>query len=274
VLGWELPEEHETPSGVVRWARHGRGRPVVLLHGTPFSSVVWRDLTPALAARREVFVWDMLGYGQSEMREGQDVSLRAQQEIFVSLLDRWGLGSPAVVAHDFGGTVALRAALLSGRTYARLALIDAVALGPWGTGFFRLARDHGEVLTALPDYMHEAMVRSYIATASHVGIAASVSDELARPWLGANGQRAFYRQIGQNDQRFTDEIEARYKELDLPVLIGWGRCDGWLPPEHAQRLAAVIPGAELRWFDNAGHLVQNDAPTQLASALVEFLMPT
>jgi pimeloyl-ACP methyl ester carboxylesterase len=271
MVDWELPEVHRTPGGVVRWARHGAGSPVVLMHGTPFSSVVWRDVVAALAHRHEVFVWDMLGYGQSEMRDGQDVSLRAQQEIFVSLLDRWGLGAPTVVAHDIGGAVALRAALLSKRAYARLALLDAVALGQWGSGFFRLARENDEVLTALPGYMHEAMVRSHLATASHVGLPATVVDELARPWLGAQGQRAFYRQIAQADQRFTDEIEPHYGELDLPVLVGWGRCDGWLLPEYARSLAAAIPDAGLRWFDNAGHLIQLDAPAQLVSALRDFL---
>jgi pimeloyl-ACP methyl ester carboxylesterase len=271
MMGWELPEKHETPGGVVRWARQGEGPPVVLLHGTPFSSVVWRDIAPALATRHEVFVWDMLGYGQSEMRAGQDVSLRAQQEIFVSLLDRWGLDSPAVVAHDFGGAVSLRAALLSGRHYARLALINVVAVAPWGSGFFRLAREHEAVFGQLPDYMHEAVVRSHLATATCAGLPDATADALARPWLGADGQAAYYRQIAQADQKFTDEIEPRYSELDLPVLVGWGRNDEWMSAEHGQRLAEAIPGAELRWFDNAGHLVQQDAPAQLVSTLSEFL---
>ncbi len=270
---WVLPEEFETPGGVVRWARWGSGTPVVLLHGTPFSSVVWRDVARALAHRHEVYVWDMLGYGQSDMHDGQDVSLGAQHQVFAALLDHWGLVSPDVVAHDFGGAVALRAALLSGRRYARLALMDAVALGPWGSPFFRLARKYEPAFAGIPGYMHEAMVRSYIATASHGGLSASMADELAHPWLGTVGQPAFYRQIAQADQRFTDEIESRYGELDCPVLVGWGRQDTWLSPDHGRRLADALPDADLRWFEDAGHLVQIDAPAQVASALHEFLRP-
>lgn len=233
--------------------------------------MVWRDVAAALATRHEVFVWDMLGYGQSAMGAEQDVSLGAQQEIFAALLEHWGLHEPAVVAHDFGGAVALRTTLLSGKRYARLALLDAVALGQWGTGFFRLARENERAFTALPGYLHEAMVRGHINTASHRGLANTVAGELADPWLGERGQAAYYRQIAQNHQGFTDDVAPRYGELDLPILVGWGDQDTWLAPGVGRKLAESIPGAELRWFTDAGHLVQLDAPGQVIAALTEFL---
>lgn len=98
-----------------------------------------------------------------------------------------------------------------------------------------------------------------------------MADELAEPWLSEAGQAAFYRQIAQNNQSFTREIEDRYAELDLPVLVGWGTEDTWLPPEFGTSLAEAIPGAELRWFHRAGHLVQLDAPGQVIAALEGFL---
>ena len=92
------------------------------------------------------------------------------------------------------------------------------------------------------------------------------------PWLGEAGQSAFYRQIAQNDQRWTDEIEGRYGELDdLPVLICWGTDDTWIPVDRAHRLAGMIPGAGLRLIEGAGHLVQEDEPSALTADLLEFL---
>ncbi|PRX46531.1 pimeloyl-ACP methyl ester carboxylesterase [Prauserella shujinwangii] len=271
--GWELPERFETGAGVVRWARWGSGPPVVLLHGTPFSSLVWRDVGRALASGHEVYVWDMPGYGRSEMRQGQDVSLRVQGELFAALLDHWGLAAPAVVAHDFGGAVALRAHLLHGARYARLALVDAVTLAPWGSPFFRLVAEHAEVFERLPPHLHRALVREYVASASARGLRPGVLDALVAPWLGEPGQAAFYRQIAQADQRYTDEIEDRYPDLDLPVLVCWGEDDTWLPPDRGRRLAERIPGARLRLLPGAGHLVQEDAPAALTGALVDFLRP-
>lgn len=241
------------------------------MHGTPFSSYVWRDVAAALSGRFQVFVWDMPGYGRSEMRAGQDVSLAAQQEVFASLLEHWGLAEPAVVAHDFGGAVALRTALLSGARYARLALVDAVSVRPWGSEFFRLVHDNPDVFAALPPLLHEALVRRYITTAAHRELRAEVLDALVAPWLGDAGQPAFYRQIAQADERYTREVEDRYAELDLPVLIAWGDQDQWLPPDRARALADRIPHADLTWIPDSGHLVQEDNPAHLTALLSDFL---
>ncbi len=272
----QLTEEYRSPHGVVRWTRLGAGPPIVLLHGTPFSSYVWRDVAAGLvAAGHTVYLWDMPGYGQSEMTAGQDVSLPAQQEVFTGLLRHWGLDSaehrPAVVAHDIGGAVALRTALLDGVPYDRLALLDVVALRPWGSEFYRLMRSHGEVFAQFPQAQHEALVRTYVSSVSARPLDPEVVDAVVEPWLGDTGQAAFYRQIEQADQRFTAQIEDRYADLDLPVLVGWGTQDQWLPPEHAHRLAAAIPGARTELFEGAGHLVQEDAPGRLTGVLAAFL---
>jgi pimeloyl-ACP methyl ester carboxylesterase len=260
VESMDLTEEFVTPDGVVRWARVGAGRPVVLLHGTPFSSLVWQKTAEDLAEDHEVFVWDMLGYGRSEMRQGQDVSLRAQAKIFADLLAEWGLTRPHVVAHDFGGAVALRAHLLHGAEYTALGLLDPVAVAPWGSPFFRLVQEHAAVFERLPGNLHEALVREYVRSASSPGIAPDVLDGLVSPWTGAAGQPAFYRQIAQADQRYTDEIEPRYGEIEIPVTVCWGMDDEWIPPARGVQLAAAIPGAELHQVPEAGHLVQLDAP--------------
>ncbi|MFF7229504.1 alpha/beta fold hydrolase [Streptomyces sioyaensis] len=277
---WLLDRTFRTASGdEVRWAVLGAGREpapaVVLLHGTPFSSYVWRGVARALAARHRVFVWDMPGYGASGKRDGQDVSLGAQARVFGELLEHWELAGdrsrPAVVAHDFGGCVALRAHLLHGARYERLALVDPVALAPWGSPAYRLLGAHREVFGQLPPALHRALVREYVSSASHAGLPPAVLDRLVEPWCTDEGQPAFYRQIGQNDQRFTDEIEGRYGEIALPTLICWGARDTWIPPAKGRELAARIPGSRLRLIEGAGHLVQEDAPAELTAALGEFL---
>lgn len=244
---------------------------MVLLHGTPFSSYVWRHVARSLAQEYRVFLWDMPGYGQSEMSDGQDVSLAAQAEVFTELLDHWGLNGPAVVAHDFGGAVALRAHLLHGAVYRCLALVDVVALAPWGSPFFRLVGQHAEVFTDLPPAMHEAMVRAYVGSTGGPGLREDVAGQLVAPWLGEAGQPAFYRQIAQADQRYTDQVQERYGTIDIPVLVFWGEEDAWIPVAKARELASAIPGAQLRILPEAGHLVPEDAPAELVAALLSFL---
>jgi pimeloyl-ACP methyl ester carboxylesterase len=270
---WHLTRTFTVASGDVRWDRLGPpgASPVVLLHGTPFSSYVWRAVARSLAREHEVYVWDMPGYGTSEMSAGQDVSLAAQGRIFAELLRHWGLAEPLVVAHDFGGAVALRAHLLHEARYRALALVDPVALAPWGSPFFRLVAEHADVFERLPPALHGALVREYVASASSAGLRPEVLDRLVAPWLDGTGQAAFYRQIAQNDQRYTDEIQGRYSGIGIPTLVCWGEDDTWIPVAKGHELAALIPGARFEPIPGAGHLVQEDAPAELTAALVAFL---
>jgi pimeloyl-ACP methyl ester carboxylesterase len=268
---WELPENYSFQGQQIRYGKIGEGSPLVLIHGTPFSSVVWRRIAPYLSSRRQVYYYDLLGYGKSEMREGADVSLGIQNEVFASLLDHWKIDQPDVVAHDFGGTTALRAHILNGRNYRSLTLIDPVAIGPSGSPFVQQTRPHEKVFAGLPAYMHEAMVRAYIAGAVHRTLSAQEMSLYLEPWLGTAGQAAFYRQIAQMSDRYTDEIEDRFDEIRCPVSILWGEKDQWIPPERAYTLAKRIPGASLQMIPYASHLVQEDAPEAVISAVLNFL---
>lgn len=270
---WKLDHTYRSASGEVRWGVLGASGapPVVLLHGTPFSSYVWRGFARGLADRYRVFVWDMPGYGASEKRADQDVSLAAQGRVFRELLDHWGLTEPTVVAHDFGGCVALRAHLLHGARYRRLALVDPVALPPFGSAAYQLFGGHPEVFEQLPPALHRALVREYVSSASGPGLRADVLERLVEPWCGEVGQPAFYRQIAQNDQRFIDEVVGLYGEVSVPPLVVWGADDAWIPVAHAEELAARIPGARVRVIAGAGHLVQEDAGAELMGVVGGFL---
>lgn len=268
--GWQLRQSYEFSGGRVAYDVFGSGSPVVLVHGTPFSSRVWRKITPELAENRTVYVFDLLGYGASEKRKGQDVSLAAQAKLFSELLDHWGLEEPDVVGHDFGGAITLRTHLLEDRNFNVIALIDAVALSPWGSPFYRLVQEYLGVFRQIPAYMHRAMMAAYIRDATYRPMSDEELEPYIVPWLGPEGQDAFYRQISQNDQRYTDEIQPRYGDIKKPVLILWGEEDRWLSPEKGEQLRSAIPGSRLHTVPKAAHLVMEDAPTAVASALLDF----
>ena len=268
---WTLTQSYTFRGQAVRYAVLGEGPAVVLIHGTPFSSYVWHRIAPYLAKRRQVFVFDLVGYGQSEKREGQDVSLGVQNELLTELLVHWHLDHPDVVAHDFGGTTALRCHLLNGWDYHRLVLIDPVVLAPWGIGFDKHVREHEAVFREMPGDIHQAILAAYIRGA----LARPLSDEdltpYVQPWLGKAGQAAFYRQIAQFDQRFTDEIEPRYRDVHCPTLILWGKEDQWLPIDHGRLLSTMIPNARFQPVSGSGHLMQEDAPEAVIAAVDGFL---
>lgn len=247
-----------------------RGRPVFLLHGTPFNSQVWRWIAPLLANQRRVLFHDLLGYGASDKPEA-DVSLGVQNGVFTALVSHLGIERPDVVAHDFGGATALRAHLLGGLDYNSLTLFDPVSIRPWGSPFVQHVRDHEPAFAGMPAYMHDALLRAYVQTAAYRPLRAEALEAYVEPWTGERGQRGFYRQIAQMDQRHTDEVEGRYGDIRCPVQIFWGEQDAWIPVETGERFAAMTPAAALTRIEGAGHLVQEDAPEAVIAAVLPFL---
>ncbi|MDR4308800.1 alpha/beta hydrolase [Chelatococcus sambhunathii] len=255
----------------IAWGAIGDGAPLVAIHGTPFSSQVWRRIAPHLASRRRVYVFDLLGYGQSEMREGQDVSLGVQNRLLAALFSEWGLERPDVLAHDFGGATALRGYFLNGLRFASLTIFDAVALAPWGSPFVRHVKAHEAAFSGLPAYAHEALLGAYLKGAAHKALTDEAIEIYAAPWRGEVGQAAFYRQIAQMDQRFTDELEQLFQPLDCPVTVLWGEQDAWIPIATGERLAGLISERPLIRIPGAGHLVQEDAPEAIVAAALSAL---
>ena len=91
-----LPNTSMIEGNAVRWGKRGDGPPLVAIHGTPFFSQVWRRIVPELVDRRTVYFFDLVGYGQSEMRDDQDVSLAVQNKVLAALFKEWGLDRPDV----------------------------------------------------------------------------------------------------------------------------------------------------------------------------------
>lgn len=264
-MNWELPRSYETGQGVVRWNVWGEGDRLVLLHGTPFSSYIWRDIVPFLAANRRVYVWDMLGFGQSDKQDGQDVSLATQTRIFTELLDLWHLRKPQVIAHDVGGVVALRAALLEKVAFSTLTLINVASLKGWGTGgFFQTIREHPEAFTNLPDWASDALIEGKIRTGSHPGLRPEALAVYLSHWQTPEGRRAFYRQYVQGGEEHTDDLQVHLASLTMPIQVLWGREDQWLSLDYAERLKqALPPHATFAAIDGAGHMVPEDMPGEL-----------
>lgn len=268
---WGLSQSLEYRGDKVAFDVFGDGPPVVLVHGTPFSSYVWRRISPVLAETHSVYVFDLLGYGASDKRESQDVSLAAQGKLLARMMEHWELEGPMVVGHDFGGATTLRAHVLEGCDFSRIALVDAVSVAPWGSPFYQLVKDYPGVFKQIPGYMHRAMLAAYIRDATYQPMNETEMEPYIEPWLGEEGQAAFYRQIEQNDQRYTDEAEPLYGQIERPVLILWGEEDRWIPLELGEKLHSMIPGSQFETIPECAHLAQEDATESVLEHLTKFL---
>lgn len=266
---WTLSHRWESGDAAVRWARFGEGPALVLLHGTPFSSFIWRDIIPVLAREHAIYVWDMLGFGASD-KGAMDLSLERQTAIFTGLLQHWNIKTPSIVAHDVGGVVALRATLLHGVEFRALTLIDAACVSGWGNGgFFQKVHAHPDAFEQLPDWATDALIEAKIRSGSHVGLRPDALRFYLSQWCTPEGRQAFYRQYAQGGEEHTTDLQPLLASLSIPLHVIWGREDQWLDLLYAQRVVDALPAhARFSVVDGAGHMVQEDRPGELLGLLM------
>src|SRR4028118_1377218 len=225
--GWRLNGRVSVSLGEVAYGVYGEGPPVVLVHGTPSRSCIWREVVPTLAEEHAVYVYallgfggrrwvwvrgtrgrsciwrevvptlaeehavyvyDLLGFGESERGEGQDVSIAAQGRGLSELIEAWGLDEPRVAGHDIGGGIALRTHLLEGVPFERISLLDAVVLTPWGTPSLRHVKEHLGVYRTMPNDVFEAYVAARLGQATSRPMAQGVFEAYLSPWRGGGGR--------------------------------------------------------------------------------------
>jgi pimeloyl-ACP methyl ester carboxylesterase len=269
--GWRLDRRQSTSVGEVAFDVFGDGPPVVLVHGTPTRSYLWRNVTPTLAERNSVYVYDLLGFGESERKEGQDLSIVAQARLLDELVGAWGLERAAVVGHDIGGGVALRSYLVEGTGYSRIALVDAVVVTPWIPEANHHFAAHIEAYRTMPPHLFEAIVAAHFREATSPQMDGDAWEIYLSQWRGEEGKLAFLRKEEGLRERDTAELEPRLGEVDAPVLVVWGEEDAWLDPSQANRLGGAIPNSRVKKLSRVGHFVPEDAPEELARELSLFL---
>ena len=270
-------QQHTTLEGLasipldVAYVDAGAGDPVVLLHGIPTWSFLWREVIPLLAAGRRVIAPDFLGHGFSDRRDRFDRSLVAQTAMVLALLDRLGIERADVAGHDTGGGVALILAVEHPERVRRVVLSNIVCFDSWPVaemielGDPRMAaRPAGELVAWIRSGLVEGVHRPERRTAEfEEGILAPYADE--------EGKLSLIRNAVSLNTNHTMMLVDRHRDIAADVLLLWGADDPWQTIADARRLAADIPGATLQPVERASHWLQQDAPDVVAAQIAAFL---
>ena len=262
-----LTREFKSRHGVAGYGVTGSGPAVILQHGTPTNSVIWSTVIERLRKHFTLYYLDLPGYGASAKFEGQDVRLRAFAQTMRDFALHLGLERPHLVGHDFGAATVLGAHLVEGLEVCSITVVDGVVLSPWGTPFSRHVKEHEDVFAAVPAYVHEAVLEAHLKTGVSRVMDAVTMRSLLNPWTGVEGQRAYYRQVGQYDYEYTVRLEKLYPDLKVPVAIIWGEEDRWVNVSEGQRLRRLIAHASFDSLPDAGHFCMIDVPHLLSNVL-------
>lgn len=248
---------------------------MVLVHGTPSYSYIWRNVAPAVAAAgHRAITYDLLGYGASERPADRDTSVTAQARLLPRLLDALGVERCTLVGHDIGGAVAQIAALRHPERVDRLMLIDTVSYDSWPSATWREIIDrHLGAYAAMPEREFLEMLRRQLdmTVAGPGGMDAEVMDAYLAPHRGPLGRASFFEhQVRHYDSAHTERLTPLLGGLAMPTRILWGGDDRWQPLSYARRLAADIPAAELRVVPGGGHFLPEDAAARVADEINEL----
>ena len=261
-----------TFAGDIAYIRKGQGPPILLLHGIPSSSYLWRDIIDPLSSSFDVLAPDLLGYGDSDKRLDADLSIAAQARYMVAFMETIGVHQAAVVGHDIGGGVAQLMAVDELERVARLILIDSAVDNNWPVPVIaRLkepAWDQIMVNIDMRKGLREGLEKGMV-TAGRVSD--EVVDEWTRPFQDLGGRRAYLRAARALNNRDLVGRSKHIEEIETSTLILWGANDAYLEPRWAEVLQRKFRNSTVEIIDPGGHFLPLDRPDAVVEAITRFL---
>jgi haloalkane dehalogenase len=262
----------------LHYVDEGDGEPVLLLHGEPTWGFLYRRLVPVLAGGARVVVPDYFGFGRSDKPlRIEDYTYDFHFRSIERLLDELALARLTVVVQDWGGPIGLRLAVERPELVERLVLLNTgVGAGrapsPEWLRFRDFVRRVGDELVA-----SRLIALSCVSSPAET-VRAAYDAPFPAPEAKA-GMLAFPELVPTELDHPSAEAMLRVREglkrWQKPALVLFSDSDPIFSSRHAERLAALIPGAApAEIVAEAGHFLQEDKGEEIAGRIVRFLHET
>lgn len=250
----------------------GAGEPIVLIHGFPTSSHLWRDVVPLLPSGRRVVVLDLLGYGRSDRPMGKDLSIKGHAERVIALLDALRIQYVAIVGHDLGGGIAQYLAVRHPTRVERLCLIDSVGFDEWPTRQIKMARATLPLTRHLPTTWILSALRSEMERGyTQESRGARSMDIYIRPFCSPEGRDVLMQHLEALDPEETVALAPRLGEIMAPTAVITGAHDPFIPQGVARQLHEAISNSTLDVLPDVRHFTPEESPEAISSIMEQWL---
>lgn len=267
----------EVPDGRLHYVDEGSGETLLLLHGTPTWSFLYRTVIADLRADYRVVAPDQLGFGFSRAREGYSFRPEEQARNIAAFIDALDLRDITLVVHDYGGPVGLNYALAQPHKIKRLVILNTwlwdlradwqkrLAGGFLGSRLGRwLCLNHNFEVNVIFPY----------AFADRRKLTPTVHAHYRQPAQDAQTRYAIWvygRELLASGSWYAS-LWARHETLrTIPTLLLWGMKDPVFGPAYLARWQSALPAAQTVMLPDAGHYVQEEAGMALVPPLRAFL---
>ena len=257
----------------VAYVDEGAGPPLLLLHGWPTSSFLYRNVVPFLARDHRVIAPDLPGFGASSKPVDRQYSFELHAAVLDALVERLDLDDLGLVVHDLGGPIGVHWALHRPNLVSRLAILNTLLypeFDPSVIEFVTQLLDENRRDELVSDAGLREILRVGVGDAD--ALSAEALDGIAAPFATADDRRALAAAgVGLHPDGFAD-IARLLPGLAIPVLGLYGAADRILPDvaDTFARVGRDLPHAEIESLPDAGHILQEDAPGVVAERLVRF----
>lgn len=261
---------HWPASRAAKRANGGPTLPLVLVHGFDSSCLEYRRLGPKLAALGvDVYAVDLLGWGYTQLEGVESFSAQSKVDALKGFWTAVGSDAPVCVAGaSLGGAAAIEFASANPDIVKGAVFIDAQGfvdgVGPMAMLPKPVAKLGVKVLKSVP-------LRSSANTMSYYDADTFATDDALK--VG----RMHCLRDGWEDALVSFMLSGGFSpsqkvaQIEAPSLVLWGRQDGILEKEFAQRFLDTLPDASLQWIEECGHVPHLEQPEETARVISEFL---
>ncbi len=268
---------HVPPVQLHHEVKGDEGDPILFIHGFGASTYTWRHLSECLSRERAVILIDLKGFGRSPKPMDDRYALADQAVLVHDFILEHDLRDLTLIGHSMGGGIALLVAqklLEADDEYLNsLVLIGSVAYPqqlPWFMHLLRTPILSDLALSVLPA---ELQVRTILGHAFYDD--RKITDDAVAAYAAAlksqAGRHALLRTAEQIIPPDLHELVPRYKTINVPTLLVWGRNDEIVPLEMGKHLDRDLPNSCLVVLDETGHFPHEEQPKKTVAILADFL---
>ena len=254
---------------------HG-GTAVILIHGFPTSSFLWRNIAPAITdAGHTAYAVDLFGHGESDRPYDADFGIASQSEYLDAAMTALRVARGILVGVDIGGDIALRLAATRPERVEKLVLINTPAFDELpakditqlqrNTARFAVRTTRG-ILGAAP--LVEAVLKASVADPEKHMPTKLIARYLA-PFVGKEGPNHLLTLASSISAEDFEDIELR--DIHVPTLLLWGEEDGFVDAKIGEKLSNALPDGRLVRIPGVARLLPEENPDFLTEHLLDFM---
>ena len=267
----------QVPAGNLHYVDEGSGPPIVMIHGNPTWSFLYRKLIKRLRPEYRCIAMDHLGFGLSDKPEDWSYLPRDHATNLTALIEGLGLKNITLVVQDWGGPIGLSYAVAHPENIARIVIMNTwawpVNRDPYYIAFSGfMGGPIGRMLIRRYNFFAKSIMRQAFGDKHKLSAAAHEHYLLALATPeDRTGCFVFPKQIIKSTPWLAQIWENISVLNKIPKLIVWGMKDIAFREKELKRWERAFPDARTIRLDSVGHFVQEESPDELADAVVAFL---